>query len=151
MSLIQERAENAGVLRYLGQGASPWEVPVEPMPGEVNRWKLGSHPDIVDRLWDGLNSALPADARYLIAGGAALVHPVSGVVLGAALGTQYALRLPLPARDAAILAGAETVHTFRTVDVTLDLPATFGPGWVFGTFDPREPGWLASAYEAYGA
>jgi hypothetical protein len=150
MAAVHDRADNAGVLRYLGQGATPVEVSVEPMPADVDRWKLGSHPDIVDRLWDDLNAALPADSRFLIAGGAALVHPQSGAVLAAALGTQYALRVPGAARDAALLAGAETTHTFSTVGVTLDLAATFGPDWIFGRFDEREAGWIAASYAAYG-
>jgi hypothetical protein len=149
MAAVHDRPENAGVLRYLGQGLVPSQVPAGPVPADVNTWRLGAHPDIVSRLWEELNAVLPADSRYLIAGGAALVHPTSGIVLAAALGTQYALHLTYSGRDAAVLAGAETVHTYRTVDVTLDLAATFGREWVFGTFDEREAPWLAAAYAAY--
>ena len=151
MAAVHDRAENAGVLSYLGQGLDPAQVPVGPVPPDVNTWRLGAHPDIVSRLWEELNAALPSDSRQLIAGGAALVHPTSGIVLAAALGTQYALHLSPGGRDAAVLAGAETVHTYRTVEVTLDLAATFGHDWVFGTFDERETQWLVAAYAAYAA
>ena len=151
MAAVHDRAENAGVLRYLGQGLDPAQVSAGPVPPDVNTWRLGAHPDIVSRLWEELNGALPADARHLVAGGAALVHPTSGIVLGTALGTQYALHLTPGGRDAAVLAGAETVHTYRTVDVTLDLATTFGRDWVFGTFDEREAQWLSAAYELYAA
>jgi len=40
------------------------------------------------------------------------------------------------------------VHHFRTVGTILDLPATFGPDWVFGRFDDREPGWLLASFRS---
>ena len=105
---------------------------------------------MVDRLWDALNAALPADARWLVFDSPALVHPMSGVILAAAIGTQYALRLLPDNRAFALAGGAELVHTFRTVGTTLDLPATFGPDWVFGSWDDREPAWVSASYEAFG-
>lgn len=146
MSLVAGRPENAGPLRYLAHGRTAADATFGPPPSDVDRRHLGTHPDIVDRLWDELNAALPADCRWLVFDSPALVHPESGVVLAAAVGTQYALRL-LP-RDAAtaVEAGAEQVHHFRTVDTTLDLPTTFGPGWVFGRRDDREQGWLLESY-----
>ena len=110
---------------------------------------MGTHPEVVDRLWEDLNLALPVDARWLVFDGPALVHP-AGTILAAAMGTQYALRLLPGDRDAAIAAGAEVVHHFQTVGTTLDLTATFGPDWVFGRFHERELGWLAASYEAVG-
>lgn len=143
-----ELKANEGVLRYLGQGLDPAAVPAEPVPDDVDTWRLGAHPDIVALLWSRLNGALPADAGYLVAGGATLVHPDSGLILAAALGTQYALRLSGEELAAARAAGYETVHTFRSVERTLDLTATFGAGWVFGRHDAREASWLAESYRA---
>jgi hypothetical protein len=39
------------------------------------------------------------------------------------------------------------VHHYNTVDVTLDLAARFGPHWLFGALDPREPEWCVAALE----
>jgi hypothetical protein len=149
MSLVAGRPENAGPLQYLGHGQSPAEAAFGPPPPDVDRFHLGTHPDIVDRLWDTLNEALPADSRWLVFDGPSLVHPTSGVILAAGIGTQYALRLRPEDAASAVAAGAELVHRFRTVGTTLDLPATFGAGWVFGRFDEREADWLLAAYRQH--
>lgn len=132
---------NAGLLRYLGR-ADAQRVPVARPSRDTDRWRLGAHPDIVQHLWERLNGGLPADSRFLLADTAALVDPVSGLILAVALGTQYALRLSGEGLLAALEAGHETSHEFATVGRTLDLGATFGRGWVFGRYDPREPEWL---------
>jgi hypothetical protein len=141
--------DNAGALQYLAHGRSAAEAAFGPPPADVDRRHLGTHPTVVDRLWEDLNQALPMDARWLVFDGPALVHP-DGALLAAAIGTQYALRLLPGDRDAAIAAGAEVVHRFQTVGTTVDLSATFGPDWVFGRFDEREPGWLLASYHAIG-
>ena len=147
VSLPLDLPENAGALDYLAHGRSAAEASFGPPPADVDRHHLGTHPTVVDRIWEELNGALPIDARWLVFDGPALVHP-DGSLLAAAIGTQYALRL-LPAdRDAAIEAGAEVVHHFQTVGTTLDLATTFGPDWVFGRFDEREPAWLLASYQA---
>jgi hypothetical protein len=140
-----DRPENAGVLAYLGPGRGLAHLPVGQTPEGVDRWHLGTHPDVVERLWDVLDAALPERGGCLVYGGPAIVQPASGVVLAVGIGTEYALRL-LPAdRKTAIEAGAEVVHTFRTSGGTLDLSVAFGPDWIFGRFDDREPAWLAAA------
>jgi hypothetical protein len=145
-----DRRENAAALRYLAHGRSADEAGFGPPPDDVDRRHLGTHPNIVDRLWDELNAALPADARCLVFDGPALVHP-GGTILAAAIGTQYVLRLLPDDAAAAVAAGAEVVHHFRTVGTTLDLRAVFGPEWVFGARDEREGGWLVAAYRAIDA
>lgn len=148
MGSLLERPENLGALRYLAHGRSAVEAGFGPPPTHVDRRHLGTNPAVVDRLWDVLNAALPDDARWLVFDGPALVHPVSGVILAAAIGTQYAVRLLPEHRAAAVAGGAELVHAFRSVGTTLDLPASFGPDWVFGAWDEREPAWLRASYEA---
>lgn len=142
---LLDRAENAGALHYLAHGRPAAEAAFGPPPPDLDRRHLGTHPDLVERLWGDLNSALPVDARWLVFDGPALVHP-GGLILAAAMGTQYALRLLPDDRLAAIAAGAEVVHHFKTVGTTLDLSATFGPEWVFGRFDDRESGWLLASF-----
>ena len=136
-------ADNLGVLRYLRPGADAASSPVRRPGPDIDTWRLGAHPDIVEHLWTRLSAALPVDARFLVADTAALVHPDSGVILAVALGTQYALRLSGAGLAAALEAGFETRHEFSTVGRTLDLATTFGEGWVFGRYDQRESGWLA--------
>jgi len=144
----QDLPENQGVLSYLGQGVEPRSVSVARPPEHVDTRRLGAHPDVVERLWTQLNGELPDDARYLVADTAALVHPRTGYVLAVALGTAYAIRLEGAALQEALSDGFGTVHEFTTVGRTLDLAATFGPGWVFGRYDEREGGWLAETVAA---
>lgn len=148
MDRARELSANGGVLRYLGQGADPASVTVAHPPDDVDIFRLGAHPDVVDWLWGNLNAALPDDGRSLVAGGAALVHPETGLVLAAALGTGYAIRLTGKGDETAQQADYQTVHTYRSVDRTLDLAAAFGPGWYFGRFDRREGEWLAETFRA---
>ena len=148
MESLLARPENEGPLRYLAHGRPPEEAGFGPPGSDVDRQHLGSNPAVVDRLWDELNADLPADARWLVFDSAALVHAASGVILAAAIGTQYALRLQPDHRAVALAGGAELVHAFQTVGTTLDLPATFGPDWIFGTWDDRERAWLRASYEA---
>lgn len=149
MESLLDRAENAGALGYLAHGRPADEADGGPPSADVDRLHLGTHPMVVDRLWEVLNGALPVDARRLVYDGPALLHP-NGVILAAAMGTQYALRLLPGDRAAAIAVGAEVVHHFRTVGTSLDLHATFGPEWVFGRFDEREPAWVLNSYESHG-
>jgi len=149
MATRLDRPENAGPLQYLAHGRAASEATFGPPPSDVDRWHLGTHPDVVDRLWDTLNGELPSDGRWLVFDGPALVQPASGVILAAGIGTQYALRLLPEHAAAAIKAGAELVHEFRTVGTMLDLPATFGTGWVFGRFADEEGEWLRASYVAH--
>ena len=149
MEPLLARPENAGALLYLAHGRPAVDAGLGPPGADVDRHHLGSNPAVVDRLWEVLNAGLPADARWLVFDSAALVHPTSGVILAAAIGTQYALRL-LPADFAAAIGGgAERVHAFRSVGTTLDLTTTFGPEWAFGLWDEREGAWLRASYEAW--
>jgi hypothetical protein len=149
MAALLDRPENAGALAYLAHGRPVSQAAFGPPPDDVDPHHLGTHPSVVTRLWQVLNQRLPVDARWLVFDGPALVHP-SGIILAVAMGTQYALRLLPGDCAAAVAAGAELVHHFRTVGTSLDLPATFGPDWVFGRFDDREPEWLLASFGSLG-
>jgi hypothetical protein len=58
-----DRAENAGALRYLAHGRSDAEGFFGPPPADLDRRHLGTHPTVVDRLWEELNQALAQEAR----------------------------------------------------------------------------------------
>jgi hypothetical protein len=75
------------------------------------------------------------------------VSPETGTIFGLTLGTEYGLRLPPAEFALARAAGAELVHEYQTVGVTLDLPTCFGAHWIFGNFDRREPEWCVAALQ----
>jgi hypothetical protein len=150
MASLLDHPDNAGPLRYLAHGRPAADAGFGPPPPDVDRLHLGTHPDVVDWLWDTLNAALPEDCRWLVFDGPALVHPASGVILAAGIGTQYALRLLPEDVAAAVADGSELVHAFRTVGTALDLPATFGSDWVLGHYQEREPTWLRARFETIG-
>jgi hypothetical protein len=150
MEALLLRTDNRGVLAHLAQGRDAAEATFGPPPAELDRWHLGAHPDVIERLWEVLNAALPEDCRWLVFDTPALVHPASGQVLAVVLGTSYAVRLLPDDLAAAVAAGAELVHTYRSVGTVLDLPASFGPDWAFGRWDQREGAWLAASHRAAG-
>ena len=106
---------------------------------------LGSHPDVVVKVWDQLGAVLPPAARCVVLGRPALSDPGCGVILALTLGTAYALRLAEDDLGAALTAGLRPSHTYNVPGSTLDAEATFGPTWLFGRFDANEPAWLAAA------
>ena len=148
MTTTQTR--NARVLDYFGITAqdettlSPWDAGPDPYMG------AGSHPEIVERLWDQIGPLLPADCRCRVGRNPALAHPRTGLILAVAMGTQYALRLPLRASQLALAAGAKTT-TVWGVKNHFDLGATFGTDWVFGAWLKQEPEWCRLVYDAEGA
>ena len=142
---------NAGILAFFeSRPGAVADVHVSRAPDSVPQpyLTLGTHPDLVERLWDRLTSLLPEPCQWVVYGHPALVHPGTGVIFGFAQGTHaYALRLPSPERDEAIAAGAKT--QFAYPNATLDLrPA--GDEWLFGSWHINEPRWCLAAYEAAG-
>jgi hypothetical protein len=125
----EARPENAGVLTYLARHHS---TTVDPSPDEADRLHLGTHPDVVARLWDELANAFSTDARAVVLATPVLIDPSSRVIVAVGLGTTYALRLGPDT------AGRETVHHYTSVGRTLDLTEIFGAGWVFGTWAADE-------------
>ena len=152
---------NRGILSYLGSperlrrsvssAASCRECAPADVPDPFHT--LGTHPDLVARLWNELGTALPADCRSVVFGTPTLVRPDSGVLFGFAGGTHtYALRLPLDVRRAALSAGAGTVHRYPAYPElgieasVLDL-SDVNDEWIFGGWFASEPAWCAAAYE----
>jgi hypothetical protein len=133
------------------------ESELDPATVDNPYYTLGTHPEIVERLWDDLGSTLPMRCRWVMYGRPVLVHPSSGVVFGYAGGTlTYALRLPPIERAAAVKAGAKTIHEYPAyagLDVAasrLDLGDDFGPEWVFGGWLGGEEAWCRAAFDYAG-
>jgi hypothetical protein len=108
----------------------------------------GSHPDIVERVWKNLSSALPVDCRCLVYGTPALVQPVSGIILAFCLGTQYCIRLVSSQMDDALKLGVKTSTTWAGGKIT-DTFQTFGSDWIFGSWKKEELGWCREVYKFY--
>lgn len=70
--------------RELRQGLLPLALPDQI---EQPYMALGTHPDLVARLWDELQAQLPTDCRAVVYGTPALMHPTTGIVFGFANGT----------------------------------------------------------------
>lgn len=149
-SLAAERRSNQRLCEYLRGGARP-EFPAVARPDEFVRpyEQLGTHPDLVVRLWDELTVLLPGDCRFVLFGRPVLLHPESEVAFGLALGTQaYALRLPEVVLAEAIAAGASRVHRYPGRS-PFDLDV-IGPEWMFCNWHRDEDRWCLAAYELAG-
>jgi hypothetical protein len=151
---------NAGIVRYLEAGASrPHAVSVaraaaSTSPGSLASpyYDLGTHPELVERLWDELTVRLPVRCRWVVYGTPVLVRPSSGIIFAFAGGTHtYALRLPPPEREEALRAGATRFHEYPAYPgleieaSSLDLDA-IGEEWVFGGWFEGEEDWCLAAY-----
>ena len=142
-----DRPENAGLCRHLFHRGHTAGQPVA-RPDEIVRpyETLGTHPDLVARLWDEIPALLPVDCRYVLFNAPVLMHPETEIVFGFAGGTHtYALRLPDHARRDALAAGATRIKTYpRSPSLDLDV---IGPEWVFCGWLAGEDRWCLSAYE----
>lgn len=141
---------NKKVLQYLSRGKKP-ESPLLASPDSVTDpyMQQGSHPDIVQRVWDEIGASLPMDCRCLIYGTPALIHPNSGVILAFCNGTQYNLRLIAADFRDAIAKGASTRIKWsngKEMDSTTDL----GDDWIFGAWSKDEIKWYHDSYEQLG-
>ena len=155
-----EHPANRGILAYLGNPArlrgslsvAKDQRSVAPASVKDAYYRLGTHPDLVELLWDQLGAALPKDCRWIVYGTPVLVRPDSGVIFAFCGGTHtYAFRLPPAERAAAIAAGAKTVHRYPAYDFlgqeesVLDLK-DIGEEWVFGGWHRGEEEWCRAAY-----
>lgn len=113
--------------------------------------RLGSHPEIVERLWKQIAPAFISniECRWIVFGTPALVQPTTGVILAAALGTQYCLRLPGQLRKLALQAGCKTIIHWSPGHVT-DIELEFGDDWLFGKWLPAEIEWCREAFGIFG-
>jgi len=124
----------------------PGVPPVGPPHGPPDPYlQLGSHPDIVQRVWDDLGGALPADCRAIVYGTPALVDPRSGVVLAMACGTAYVIRVPENLLEAAYKAGCRVERSWTTGGTTR-IADEYGHGWVFGAWVKAEAEWLREVF-----
>jgi hypothetical protein len=141
---------NQHVLRYLGRGEKALK-PAITAPTRVPDPYIcqGSHPDIVQRVWDELRVGLPKKCRCLVYGTPALVHNRTGIVIAICNGTQYNIRLTAPDFQEAIAKGAKTKNRWSTGE-EMDSLEVLGPGWIFGGWFTEEKQWCINTYDACG-
>lgn len=141
---------NEAVLRFLRrQEGRP--IIVEPIQAHPDPYMgLGSHPDIVQRLWDDLGARIPSALRLIVCRNPALVHRSSRVIFGITLGTQYALRLTPELVAEAVKAGAKTQNRWSNGEVT-DLASELGPDWIFGAWLSQEVDWCKQSFALFDA
>ena len=139
---------NAGVIAYLD---NPFiQAAPSGSPEGADPWHLGTHPDLVEIIWDKLPVKLPENCQGLVYGRPALVHPKNGLIFGIAAGSWVlALRLP-EAERRAVSAVAPQVVPYS--DGTRLVPGKLGDDWAFIPFTirVREQRWCLRAYEYTG-
>lgn len=138
---------NAGILRYFEARYEKKKIPVSASPEEITQpyMTLGTHPELVERLWDKLTVKLPEKCAWVVYANPCLVHPQTGIIFGFCGGTHtLALRLPDKTRKEALAAGAKRVIVYpRAGKLDLD---DIGKEWVFGWWLKGEEEWCLSAY-----
>ena len=143
-----DHIDNYGPLHQRHRPGPPVVEPADAVDTNVAYWQSGTHPDIVDRVWDRLGRELCPASRCRINGNPCLVHPWIGVILAVCYGTSYALRVP-PEHAAAIPPdGRERVIVF-SVGGPRDIQRQFGPDWLFGTFAANEINLLREVFDRY--
>ncbi|HMD90377.1 MAG TPA: hypothetical protein VKF38_14540 [Anaerolineaceae bacterium] len=110
---------------------------------------LGSHPDIIERVWKQIGSAMPSDCRFIVCGTPALVQTDNGILFAFALGTQYCLRLPASLIETAHLANAKTSTRWSNGKVE-DIQKELGDGWIFGSWMAAEIEWCKASFTSFG-
>lgn len=137
MRVDETSPQNVGVFRLVRSILRDQPPVASPDSVEDPYREQGSHPDVVERVWDELGRALPTDCRCLVYGTPSLVHPGAGVVLAFTLGTGYFVRLP---------AGAARTGAEPRIGWQVDAAHDLGADWVDGRWAADEAGWCAAAY-----
>lgn len=139
-----ERA--VGFLKAMyGEALPDAEISRSPESFSQPNYNIGTHPDIIERLWLRITAELPEDCRWVICHRPTLVHPSAGIIFGFATGTStYGLRLPQTELAEALAAGAKRQYVYPG-HAALDLEEV-GDGWVFGAWFKDEPRWCLAAY-----
>jgi hypothetical protein len=148
MEVAVDHPANARLLAYL-RSCDPENTTVSESPESITQvyFSVGTHPDIVTRLWNQITVELPESCRWVSYHWPVLVHPTTGVVFGFAQGSgTYAMRLPPAERAEAIAGGARRQYSFTTSKTMLDLD-DIGDEWVLGFWSPEELRWCVAAYE----
>lgn len=148
MTINPDDPRNRLVLSRLAADAHGLGAPgaaLSQSPADVDPWRLGTHPDLVERLWK-LGRALPQDCSWVCHGRPVLAHTRTGVIFGLAIGTLgYGLRSPAPRPDRIVS------RSFRGARGSFVLDwSVYGPDWAFGRWDETDTAIAQQAYRVFG-
>lgn len=152
MHLDEQHPLNQPLLKRLRErkGGRAGILPIAPPTAHADPYTgAGSHPEIVERVWDEFGGSLSVDCRALVYGTPALVEPRSGVVIAMAFGTAYALRIPSRSVADALTAGCKSEQNWTGGGSTV-AREEFGEGWLFGRWAAKEKEWLRESFEEVG-
>lgn len=151
MYVNETHVMNKKVLEYIIRVKKQGNAPVIATWNSVNKpyMEQGSHPDVVEQVWDVIGSSLPEDCRCLVYGTPALVHPKTGVILAFCNGTAYCIRLTEHLVEKALKAGAKTYQKW-TYGGDMDTLRDLGADWVFGWWLDSEVEWCNIVYREIG-
>jgi hypothetical protein len=128
-------APNPPISQSLDAVADPW-------------YGLGTHPDIIEALWD-MSDSLPQRCRWVLWGRPSLVHPDTGVVFAVGIGTiGIVCRLPpqvLVSADPHVARVSQKLNRASTFDIG---PA--GPEWRLIGYQAPRALWCRAAYDFAG-
>lgn len=149
MDRIFENPANQKLLRYLESNLESWKSGA---PDAVDLWKLGTHPDLIEYLWDTLGNTLPTPCQWVIYSRPVLVRFETGIIFAYASGTHaYGFRLPAHVLKEAVKVGAKRIIHYPEY-ANSEIPGasfdieTFGPEWILGGFFKQEPLWCLDAF-----
>lgn len=149
IDLIFKNPVNQGILdclQYLGRN---WRGPLSCHPSEAHDpyYHLGTHPDLVEKLWDKLTVEIPMDSTWVLHSRPVLVHPETSVIFAFATGTHtYAFRVPESQRDEEIAAQLKQQYRYpdgRILDLT-----QYDSDWIFAGLMAREERLCLTAFQA---
>jgi hypothetical protein len=139
--------ENQRVLQYLqGKGSRYTEILELPNQVKDPYFSQGSHPEIVERVWESINSRLQKDSRILIYGSPCLVNPDNGIIFVICNGTQYNIRLIREDFKIALIMGLKTTTKWSNGEI-MDSVIKLGDGWIFGGWKDEETEWCINSYK----
>ena len=145
MNLDEYRPSNQGVLNHLRKNHGDKD-PIAPSTAHpYPHLQLGSHPDIVTRVWEELGDTLPMDCKAIVYGTPALVNPNNGAILALAYGTAYVIKIPENKVSAALACGCKAEQAWAGGAKT-NVAELFGTGWLFGGWCSDEKLWLLDTY-----
>jgi hypothetical protein len=147
---LEETSEiNVTVLAYLKRGKKNQPPIALPDTAPDPYYRQGSHPEVVERVWDQIGSSLPTDCRCLVYGSPALVHLSAGIIFAVSMGTVYCLRLNSKLIHDAQKLGVKTQIKWAGGQI-MDAHKDLGSDWVLGGWFADEKQWCNIVYEELG-
>ena len=138
--------ENHKVLKYLQEKGVRHTSIIESPENVKNPYlNQGSHPDIVERVWDKLGKNLPLDCKQLVYGTPCLLNPINGIIFVICNGTQYNLRLTRKDFLVAMETGLKTATKWSNGKI-MDSVEQLGENWIFGGWKDLEKEWVENYF-----